>query len=46
MMSLQFVHTPFPDLDTYQLSIQSDLLFLHNWRMKFAPLNALSRDTR
>ena len=38
MTSLQFLHTPLPDLDTYQLSTQSDLWFLHNWRMKFAPL--------
>ena len=40
MTSLQFLHTPLPDLDTHQLSTQSDLRFLHNWTVNFAPLSS------
>ena len=40
MTSLQFLHTPLPDLDTYQLSTQSDLRFLHNCTVIFAPLTS------
>ena len=39
MTSLQFLHTPLPDLDTYQLLTQSDLWFLHNWTVQFGPLS-------
>ena len=40
MTSLQFLHTTLPDLDTHQLLTQSDLRFLHNWTVKFAPLSS------
>ena len=38
MTSLQFFNITLPDLDTYQVSTQSDLGFGHNWCVKFAPL--------
>ena len=38
MTSLQFFDTILPDLDTSQDSTQSDLRFVHNWTVKFAPL--------
>ena len=38
MTSLKFLHTPFPNLHTYQLSTQSVVGFVHNWCVKFSPL--------
>ena len=38
MMSFQFFDITLPNLDTYQVSTQSDLRFAYNWCLKFAPL--------
>ena len=38
MTSLKFFDTPLPNLGSYELSIQSDVRFAHNWCLKFAPL--------
>ena len=38
MTSMQFFNITLPELETYQVSTQSNLGFVHNWHVKFAPL--------